>query len=165
MTIASVARDRSDDFLAGSSLAVSGETFLQSIFYNPLIATGLGLLGGGMWRRGRWMADQDLFRGAVARRAKQRVALGWSLFAAGGATWLVTRLLGAGLCTDGSCTHAVLELGYYSSLAMTTSGLAIGSWSSGYRRYSDRWSSVVSSMRIAPTAAAGQYGLALSGRF
>jgi hypothetical protein len=135
-----------------------------AIFYDPLIATGLGLAGGGMARRGRLDAHRELFEGATRKRATRK-KLGWGLFGAGLATWALTRVAGGPGCRGNEdCKVRVWEWGYYLSLAGTVPGAIMGGYASGYAGYHRRFGHLAD-LGLAPVASRQMWGLALSGRF
>jgi hypothetical protein len=135
-----------------------------AIFYDPLIAAGLGMAAGGMARRGRLDAHRELFEGTPPKRAR-RGKLGWGLFGAGLGTWAVTRIAGGTSCRGSDdCKARVWEVGYYVSLAGTIPGAIMGGYASGYNGYQRRFGHVAD-VSLAPIASRQSWGLALSGRF
>jgi hypothetical protein len=135
-----------------------------AIFYDPLIAAGLGLAGGGMARRGRLDAHRELFEATPPKRAR-RGKLGWGLFGAGLGTWVVTRIAGGTSCRGSDdCKARVWEVGYYLSLAGTIPGAILGGYASGFNGYHRRFGHIAN-VSLAPIASRQSWGLALSGRF
>lgn len=135
-----------------------------ALFYDPLIATGLGLAGGGMARRGRLDAHQELFEATPAPRARRK-KLGWGLFGGGLGVWALTRVAGVTSCRGSEdCQARVWEAGYYVSLAGTVPGAILGGYASGYDGYHRRFGHVAQ-VSLAPIAQRDRWGLALSGRF
>jgi len=137
-----------------------------AVFYDPLIAAGLGLAGGGMARRGRYDAHGELFEGTTPTRARRK-KLGWALFGAGLGTWAVTRIAGGTSCRDNDfCKARVWEWGYYASLAGTIPGAILGGYASGYEGYNRRFGHLAD-VGLAPIAnrQTQTWGMALSGRF
>ena len=135
-----------------------------AIFYDPLIAAGLGMAGGGMARRGRLDAHRELFEGMPPKRAR-RSKLGWGLFGAGLGTWAVTRIAGGTSCRGSDdCKARVWEVGYYVSLAGTIPGAILGGYASGFNGYHRRFGHLAD-VSLAPIASRQSWGLALSGRF
>jgi hypothetical protein len=148
-----------DGWFGGAEAAV-----YPSLFYNPLFGISLGLLGGGMGMRGQWRAHVDTFGGdAPERRFWVRPALGWSLFGAGVGSWALTRVIGW-LAPNMNAVQraAFLELTYYGSLGLSTSGMALGAFGSGYRRMERLFGTPVA---IAPSLGRDHAGLSISGRF
>jgi hypothetical protein len=135
-----------------------------AIFYDPLIATALGLGGGGMARRGRLDAHDELFQGTSSKRSA-RAKLGWGLFGAGAGVWAITRVVGLKSCREsGDCTARVWETGYYLSLALTVPGAILGGYATGYNGYQRRFGHLAQ-VSLAPIAHRNAWGLAVSGRF
>ena len=133
--------------------------------HHTMLATGLGLVGGGMWRRGRWAADQSMFRGRE-RRARPMPGLGWGLFGAGAALWGITRVAWAA-CDDAECGAATKAGGLYGGLVLASVGLPVGAWATGYRRYTERHGAPDRALSVAPTAVgiSRAPGLSVAGRF
>lgn len=139
---------------------------LGAIFYDPLIAVGLGLAGGGMARRGRLDAHRELFEATPPSRARRK-KLGWGMFGAGLGTWAITRVIGGTGCRgNDDCKASVWEWGYYLSLAGTVPGAMIGGYASGYDGYHRRFGHLAD-VGLAPIAnrQTQTWGLAVSGRF
>lgn len=137
-----------------------------AFFYDPLIAAGLGLAGGGMARRGRLDAHNELFEGTPPHRARRK-KLGWGMFGAGLGIWAATRIIGGTACRGGAdCKARVWEWGYYGSLAGTVPGAMIGGYASGYDGYRRRFGHLAD-VGLAPIAnrQTQTWGLAVSGRF
>lgn len=137
-----------------------------AFFYDPLIATGLGLAGGGMARRGRLDAHQELFEGTPPPRARRK-KLGWALFGAGLGTWAITRIIGGTGCRgNDDCKARVWEWGYYGSLVGTVPGVMMGGYASGYDGYQRRFGHLAD-VGLAPIVnrQTETWGLAVSGRF
>ena len=137
-----------------------------AVVYNPLIAAGIGLAGGGMARRGRADAHGELFEGTTPKQARRK-RLGWALFGAGLGTWAVTRIAGGTACrTDDTCKARVWEWGYYASLVGTVPGVILGGHASGYEGYHRRFGHLAD-VGLAPIAnrQTQTWGMALSGRF
>lgn len=153
--------------IATTILATQGDPVFTivtgSFFYNPLLATSLGLAGGGMARRGQYDAHGELFLGRAPTRPR-RAALGWGLFGAGVGVWALTRGAGLFLCGTEECAAGVFEVGYYASLAGTVPGVVMGSYASGYNGYRKRFGHLAE-LGIAPVAHRNAWGLSLSGRF
>lgn len=145
----------------GLPLATMGR---GAFFYSPLIATGLGLAGAGMARRGRLDAHHELFDGTPPKRARHK-KLGWGLFGAGLGVWAVTRIAGVTACRGSNdCQAKVWEWGYYLSLAGTVPGVIMGGYASGYDGYHRRYRHLAD-VSLAPVAHRHGGGLSLSGRF
>jgi hypothetical protein len=134
-----------------------------AFMYDPLIATAIGLAGGGMARRGRHHAHGVMFEGATVEK-QRRKKLGWGLFGAGMGLWAVTRLVGVTSCRNDDCTAKVWEWGYYLSLGGTVPGVIMGGYASGYDGYQRRYGRLAN-VGLAPIASRQAWGLALSGRF
>lgn len=137
-----------------------------SSLYNPMIAIGLGLIGGGLGQRGEWDAHHELFDSAAhdPKMKKSRRRLGWGLFGGGVGLWAATRLLSLA-CSSDSCSVATLEAGYYASLALTVPGVALASWGTGHDNYVRRFGPLSKNkLSLSPTAGRS-WGMALSGRF
>jgi len=135
-----------------------------AFFYDPLIAAGLGLAGGGMARRGRLDAHRDLFESTPPRRARHK-KLGWGLFGAGLGTWVITRITGRTSCGgNDDCSTRVWEWGYYVSLVGTVPGAILGGYASGFDGYRRRFGHLAN-ISFAPIASRRMWGLGLSGRF
>lgn len=134
-----------------------------SFLYNPLLATSIGLAGGGMAQRGRYDAHGELFLGRAPSRPR-RAKLGWGLFGAGVGVWALTRGAGVVLCASEECLVTVWEMGYYASLAGTVPGVVMGSYGSGYHGYRRRLGHVAQ-LGITPIAHRNAMGLSISGRF
>ncbi|MCX4241182.1 hypothetical protein [Paraliomyxa miuraensis] len=134
-----------------------------AVFHAPLIATAIGLAAGGMARRGRFEAHDELFEGEEAARPRRK-RVGWILFGSGVAVWTVTRLAGLLSCRDGVCASRVWEAGYYVSLAGTVPGAIMGGYATGFEGYQKRFGHVAD-VRLAPVASQQSWGMALSGRF
>lgn len=141
-----------------------GTTINGALFYDPLLATGLGLAGGGMARRGRLDAHNEQFEGTPAPRPR-RHKLGWGLFGGGVAVWSLTRIVGLSSCrTDQDCAARVWEVGYYVSLAGTIPGVIMGGYATGYEGYRKRFGHLAN-VSVTPIAHRNAWGLAVSGRF
>ncbi len=141
-----------------------GTTVNGAIFYDPLIATALGLAGGGMARRGRLDAHNELFEGTPPKR-KSRQKLGWGLFGGGVAVWSITRVLGLTGCRGSQdCAARVWEAGYYVSLAGTVPGVIMGGYATGYEGYHKRFGHLAN-VSVTPLAHRDGWGLGVSGRF
>jgi len=138
-----------------------------SLVYNPIIGAGLGLIGGGLGQRGEWDAHHELFDSAAhdPKMKKSRRKLGWGLFGGGVAWWAASRLLSLACKTD-RCSVTTLELGYYSSLAMTVPGVALAGWGTGHDNYVRRFGHLKQKGRVqlAPTAGTS-WGMSLAGSF
>jgi hypothetical protein len=135
-----------------------------AFFYDPLIAIGLGLAGGGMARRGSHDAYRATSEGVSVDRSRRK-KIGWGLFGGGLGVWVLTRVAGLTSCRGhDDCTARVWEAGYYVSLAGTVPGVIIGGYGTGYDRYRRRFGHL-SDVRLAPVASRQAWGLALSGRF
>jgi hypothetical protein len=134
-----------------------------ALFYDPLIGAALGLAGGGMARRGRLAAHDELFEGTPPKRAR-RMKLGWGLFGGGLGLWTLTRVAGLASCRSQDCTARVWETGYYLSLAGTVPGVIMGGYASGYNGYRRRFGHLAD-LGISPIAHREAWGLAVSGRF
>lgn len=133
-----------------------------SILYTPFIATGLGLTGAGMGRRGHFDAHGQLFEGREPRH-KRRAILGWSLFGGGMAIWTATRLAQAA-CGGADCRFRTLETGYYLSLLGTVPGIVMGSYGSGFASYHRRHKGLAD-LSAAPLIGRDMRGLSISARF
>ncbi len=145
---------------SSDSVAILSGGFL----YNPLIGTGLGLLGGGMGLRGRYQAHRALFDNTPAPW-KRRAVLGWSLFGGGMAVWAITRLAAVLGCNNEQCLVGTLETGYYISLAATIPGMVMGSYGSGYNSYEHHNRRLARQVAVRPSLGRNRAGLSLSGRF
>jgi hypothetical protein len=157
-TTAAVIRTIRDDGPSPLGITAAG-----GYLFNPLVATGLGLAGGGMARRGRLDAHQELFEGIAAERPRRK-KLGWGLFGGGVGLWAITRVAGVTACNTEACAARVWEWGYYLSLAGTVPGVIMGGYASGYDRYHRRFGHL-SDLSLAPIAHRQGFGLAVSGRF
>lgn len=157
-TTAAVVRAMQSDRASPLGTAAAG-----GYLFNPLIATGLGLAGGGMARRGRLDAHQELFQGTPAERARRK-KLGWGLFGGGVGLWAITRVAGVTACGTEVCAAQVWEWGYYLSLAGTVPGVIMGGYASGFERYHRRFGHLAD-LSLAPIAHRDGWGLAVSGRF
>ena len=137
---------------------------LGSIFYTPLIASGLVTAGIGMGRRGHAHAHAELFRYQPATW-KRRAWLGWGLFAGGMLVWTVTR--SGILCSSYTCAFRTSELGYYASLAGTVPGIVLGSYGSGFASYRKRhlpkWRR--NRLGMAPMVTRELQGVSIGGQF
>lgn len=148
---------------------VTGTDFITagSFIYNPIIGAGIGLIGGGLAQRGEWDAHHELFDSAAhdPKMKKSRRKLGWGLFGGGVAWWAASRLLSLACKTD-RCSVTTLELGYYSSLAMTVPGMALAGWGTGHDNYVRRFGHLKKkgNVQLAPSAGAS-WGLSLAGTF
>lgn len=150
-----------------TSVVAEGDPFVLmggGVFYNPIIGTSLGLLGGGMGMLGRYHAHRAMFDGEEAPR-RRRTALGWGLFSAGVGVWAATRAYGILGCSTTECMTGVWEGGYYLSLAATVPGIAMGAYGSGYQGYERRFGHLARRMTVAPLASRDAWGLSISGRF
>lgn len=155
-TVAAARENRSPDGYAVGTIMASG------VFYNPLIATSLGLAAGGMAAKGKRDAHRELFMGEPATKPRRR-KLGWGLFGGGIGVWALTRALGSA-CASQVCVTRVWETGYYLSLAGTVPGAIMGGYASGFHRYQKRFGHLAS-VKVAPIAHRDAWGLSLSGRF
>jgi len=149
--------------IRGSSSDPIVTTMTGSFFYSPFIATAVGLAGGGMGRRGRFDAHNELFEGKPASR-QRRPGLGWGLFGGGVGVWLVTRIAGMTACPTDACVGRVWETGYYLSLAGTVPGVIMGAYGSGFNGYHKRFRHLAD-VTVAPMAHRGAWGMGVSGRF
>lgn len=151
-----------DPGVTGTDFIVGG-----SLIYNPIIGAGIGLIGGGLAQRGEWDAHHELFDSAAhdPKMKKSRRKLGWGLFGGGVAWWAASRLLSLACKTD-RCSVTTLELGYYSSLAMTVPGMALAGWGTGHDNYVRRFGHMKKKggVQLTPTAGAS-WGLSLAGTF
>ncbi len=135
---------------------------LGSVYYTPFIATGMGLLGGAMGRRGHADAHGELFEHRTPSR-KRRTILGWSLFGAGLSVWAGTRL-GVNRCASETCAFRTLEWGYYLSLVGTVPGIVMGSYGTGFARYK-RKHGHLADLSVSPLVHRDVRGLSISARF
>lgn len=159
------ARDR--DRGEGTGESPGMVLFSHAFAYNPLLGGGIAMLASGFSRRGRWAADQALFRGGRVRAAP-RPALGWALFGTGLGLWITSRFAAPLLCDSATCELHVWEGGFYTALAMTSIGLPLATWSMAYRQYHDSYAPLAARLaaaRVAPFATRQSMGLSLSGRF
>ncbi len=101
----------------------------------PILGTGLALIGSGMWIRGERAAHKDVRMNTAPRfDHSTRARIGWGLLGSGLSLWLLTRILPAACRGSDRCTGAVLDGGYYPSLALVSAGVALAPFSTAYTR-------------------------------
>lgn len=155
------------------------ESRLGGVIVTPALATGLGLLAGGLARRAKWQAHIDVARGELPRRNyRRRAVAGWALLGVGLGVWTVTRVLPFG-CSQWvpptgpneelerrgnaleRCDVGILEAGFYPSLALVSAGIALAPYATGYRAGRKK----AAQISWAPTLSRTSAGLSISGRF
>lgn len=122
----------------------------------PFWVSSLGLLGGGMHMRARWLAYWDVEDG-IDRTRRARVSLGTGAGLLGAGVVAFTVLQAARLGTDHQPTGIVLrESAWWTGLALGYAGATLAGWGNGYLRgREDRMVHVIPHPR----------GFAIAGRF
>ena len=136
---------------------------LFNLLAAPALGSSIGLLGGGMRMRGRWLAHQD-FKLGIDRRVKARrmtaAGVGTMVF---GAASLAGFLTGSLYADSWRGLVALREAGWWSGIALGYAGASMAGWGMGYLKGHRDIRKL--QVRVSPAVTRDFAGLSIAGRF